>query len=130
MVYANYVCIQYGYDKETKLVHFGFRDYDPYTGEWTAKDPIGFAGGDSNLYGYVLNDPVNLVDVLGLKLKKIDPKYFDKFKNATHDSCYENFRKEYSDCGIYYPCQQKCTTEWHICDAVVTANEHKKKKRK
>ena len=28
--------------------------------------PFGFAGGDSNLYGYVLNDPVNLVDVLGL----------------------------------------------------------------
>ena len=53
------------YDKETKLVHFGFRDYDPYTGKWTAKDPIGFAGGDSNLYGYVLNDPVNLVDSRG-----------------------------------------------------------------
>ena len=30
-----------------------------------AKDPIGFAGGDSNLYGYVLNDPVNLVDPSG-----------------------------------------------------------------
>jgi RHS repeat-associated protein len=26
------------------------------------KDPIGFHGGDTNLYGYVLNDPVNLVD--------------------------------------------------------------------
>ena len=55
------------YDPLTKLVHFGYRDYDPYTGKWTAKDPIGFAGGDSNLYGYVLNDPVNLVDLLGLK---------------------------------------------------------------
>ena len=31
-----------------------------------SQSPIGFAGGDSNLYGYVLNDPVNLVDVLGL----------------------------------------------------------------
>jgi len=41
------------YDPLTKLVHFGFRDYDSYTGKWTAKDPIGFAGGDSNLYGYV-----------------------------------------------------------------------------
>ena len=37
LVYANYVCIQYGYDKETKLVHFGYRDYDPYTGKWTVK---------------------------------------------------------------------------------------------
>jgi len=54
------------YDEDTKLIRFGYRDYDSYTGKWTAKDPILFAGGDSNLYGYVLNDPVNLVDVDGL----------------------------------------------------------------
>ncbi|MFZ5564795.1 MAG: RHS repeat domain-containing protein, partial [Thermodesulfobacteriota bacterium] len=54
------------YDKETGLVRFGYRDYDPDTGRWTAKDPIGFAGGDSDLYGYVLCDPVNLVDPWGL----------------------------------------------------------------
>jgi len=53
------------YDPLTKLTHFGFREYDSFTGKWTAKDPIGFAGGDSNLYGYVLNDPVNLVDPEG-----------------------------------------------------------------
>ena len=34
-------------------------------GRWTAKDPIGFAGGDTDLYGYVLNDPVNRVDPYG-----------------------------------------------------------------
>jgi hypothetical protein len=34
-------------------------------GRWTAKDPIGFAGGDTDLYGYVLNDPVNWVDPSG-----------------------------------------------------------------
>ena len=33
-------------DRDIGLVHFGFRDYDPATGRWTAKDPIGFAGGD------------------------------------------------------------------------------------
>jgi len=53
------------YDPLTKLTHFGFREYDSFTGKWTTKDPIGFAGGDSNLYGYVLNDPVNLVDPSG-----------------------------------------------------------------
>ncbi len=46
------------YDRDTKLTHFGFREYDPFTGRWTAKDPILFAGGDTNLYGYVLGDPV------------------------------------------------------------------------
>ena len=54
------------YDKDTKLTRFGYRDYDAQTGKWTAKDPIGFAGGDTNLYGYVLGDPVNLVDPWGL----------------------------------------------------------------
>lgn len=53
------------YDKDTGLVRFGMRDYDPDTGRWTAKDPIGFAGGDTDLYGYVLNDPVNLIDPTG-----------------------------------------------------------------
>jgi len=55
------------YDSDTKLVHFGYREYDSFTGKWTAKDPIGFQGGDSNLYGYVLGDPVGLVDPEGLK---------------------------------------------------------------
>ena len=54
------------YDHETKLVRFGARDYDAETGRWTSKDPILFSGGDSNLYGYVLQDPVNLVDPSGL----------------------------------------------------------------
>jgi uncharacterized protein RhaS with RHS repeats len=32
-------------------------------------DPIGFAGGDVNLYGYVGNGPVNLGDPVGLEFK-------------------------------------------------------------
>ncbi len=54
------------YDTDTKLTRFGYRDYDAQTGKWTAKDPIGFSGGDTNLYGYVLGDPVNFVDPEGL----------------------------------------------------------------
>jgi RHS repeat-associated protein len=54
------------HDRDTGLVRFGLRDYDPDVGRWTAKDPIFFAGGDTDLYGYVLNDPVNLIDPSGL----------------------------------------------------------------
>ncbi len=53
------------HDRDTGLIRFGARDYDPYTGRWTAKDPIGFAGGDTNIYAYVRNDPVNLIDPTG-----------------------------------------------------------------
>ncbi len=55
------------YDQDTKLSRFGYRDYDAYTGKWTSKDPIGFDGGDNNLYGYVLNNPIRSFDANGLR---------------------------------------------------------------
>jgi RHS repeat-associated protein len=54
------------YDSQTGLVRFGVRDYDSKTGRWTRKDPIGFLGGDTDLYCYVGNDPVNYIDPEGL----------------------------------------------------------------
>ena len=54
------------YDDDTGLVRFGARDYDAYTGRWTAKDPILFGGRQTNLYAYVAGDPVNRVDPSGL----------------------------------------------------------------
>ncbi|HBT82651.1 MAG TPA: type IV secretion protein Rhs [Desulfuromonas sp.] len=43
------------------------RMYDPQEGRFLSKDPIGFAGGDVNLYNYVQNNPTNWIDPLGLK---------------------------------------------------------------
>ncbi len=53
------------HDVDTGLVRFGARDYDPALGRWTAKDPSGFAGRDTNLYAYAYGDPVNFVDPNG-----------------------------------------------------------------
>jgi RHS repeat-associated protein len=69
------------YDADTRLVRFGARDYDPEIGRWTAKDPIGFSGGDANLYRYVRNQPVNLVDYTGM-----GPDDFEDFLEEVTDS--------------------------------------------
>ena len=53
------------FDPQTGLVRFGARDYDAETGRSTGKDPIRFAGGDTNLYGYVVGDPINGFDPPG-----------------------------------------------------------------
>ena len=52
-------------DDETGLLYYGYRFYDPKTGRWPNRDPIGERGG-LNLYGFVGNDGVNWWDFLGL----------------------------------------------------------------
>ena len=54
------------YDADTGLTRFVWRDDDPDTGRFTALDPLGKKGGDSDWYGYRVDDPVNRVDVWGL----------------------------------------------------------------
>ncbi len=54
------------YDSDTGLIHFGYREYDPAIGRFISPDPLGYAGGDVDLYGYCGDDPVNFVDRLGL----------------------------------------------------------------
>ena len=62
------------YDSDTKLVRFGARDYDAEIGRWTSKDPIGFKGKTTNLYGYVLNNPINFRDATGKIVVVIVPE--------------------------------------------------------
>jgi RHS repeat-associated protein len=59
------------YDPDTGLVRFGARDYDSEVGRWTSKDSSLFSNVGTNLYEYVLNDPINLVDPTGNGWKEI-----------------------------------------------------------
>jgi len=52
------------FDRDTKLVRFGARDYDAEIGRWIGKDPSGLRG-DLNLYGYAAGDAVNFIDIAG-----------------------------------------------------------------
>ena len=54
------------YDAATNEDNDVNRWYDVDLGTWTSQDPIGFAGGQTNLSEYVGDDPTNGVDPLGL----------------------------------------------------------------
>jgi RHS repeat-associated protein len=54
------------YQTETGLNYNYFRDYDPQVGRYVESDPIGLRGGSYSTYSYVRNNPISLMDPLGL----------------------------------------------------------------
>ncbi|MGD9420646.1 MAG: RHS repeat-associated core domain-containing protein [Verrucomicrobiota bacterium JB025] len=60
-------------DEETGLYYYGHRYYDPVTGRWPSRDPIGERGG-LNLYGFVGNSGVGRFDYLGMSSGNGNPK--------------------------------------------------------
>ncbi|GAA5510293.1 RHS repeat-associated core domain-containing protein [Novipirellula caenicola] len=54
------------WDADAGLQNNRARWYDPATGRWLSKDPIGFAAGDANLYRYVGNQATTETDPSGL----------------------------------------------------------------
>ena len=48
------------------ILYFRNRFYDAGAGRFLSQDPVGFAGGDTNLYGYASANPVNGRDPTGL----------------------------------------------------------------
>jgi RHS repeat-associated protein len=58
---------QYGVvDDDNGLIYMRARYYDPEVGRFINKDPIGYEGGDVNLFCYAANNPANAVDPSGL----------------------------------------------------------------
>jgi RHS repeat-associated protein len=43
-----------------------YRAYNPALGRWLSRDPLGQSAG-TNLYGYVMNNPISRIDPLGLE---------------------------------------------------------------
>lgn len=56
-------------DKETGLIFFGRRYYDPEVGRWITPDPAGTLDG-ANPYAYLHNNPTNCFDQFGLTTEK------------------------------------------------------------
>ena len=76
------------FDSATGLQYNRARYYDPTIGRWTSQDPLGFDGGDANLYRYVGNHPTISGDSLGLeeKAKKVDPAESAEARRAGSDA--------------------------------------------
>lgn len=85
------------WDVDTNLFYNYFRDYDPTIGRYIQSDPIGLAAG-INTYTYVSNNPMNLIDPLGLS--ECDPDK-DDFESCVN-KCIED---TYGHLGIYQAAQ-------------------------
>jgi RHS repeat-associated protein len=70
-----------------------FRVYDPETGRWLSRDPIGEAGG-INLYGYAGGNPVSFIDPLGLDTAVV-------FGGPVHDNPFGHIAIGFTGRGIY-----------------------------
>ena len=53
------------------LYYYRARYYDPVTSRFVSEDPLGFGGGDLNLYGYVRGNPLDRMDRTGLCIEDL-----------------------------------------------------------
>jgi integrase/recombinase XerD len=60
--------------KSMGVTYYSYRWYDPLTGRWPSRDPIGERGG-LNLYGFVGNDGITKLDLLGLSISNPETEW-------------------------------------------------------
>jgi len=110
-------------DQATGLQNNLNRWYDAQVGRWLSQDPIGFGGGDANVYRYCANHSVNSVDPTGLETKTITifidptnlPNDFNMEENAG------GVRRERYRCKDHYHCWEmpERRVGMAICDSLL-----------
>ena len=81
------------YDAETGLYYFKNRYYSPALGRFLQPDPLVYS--DSlNIYSYAVNDPLNMIDPLGLESCKNKNK---KKQDDCKDDCWNQMIKYFED---------------------------------
>ena len=75
--------------KRDRVADYNYRYYDPLTGRWPSRDPIGEEGG-VNLFGFVGNNAINFPDYLGLEPEIVAGDAKSKY-DLTNSLIVENF---------------------------------------
>jgi len=70
-------------DDETGWMDYGRRYYVPATGRWPSRDPVEERGG-VNQYGFVGNDGVNSIDLLGLAVFAVEGSRYENSSSAVN----------------------------------------------
>lgn len=93
------------YDGYTGLQYSRARWYSPQLGRFISEDPIGFAGGDVNLYGYVGNNPVSKIDSSGLS-EETKIWRLQHYKDPATRPYVTNYNSCFSQCLVMYGAAQ------------------------
>jgi RHS repeat-associated protein len=108
------------YDSETGMYFYRARYYDPKVGRFVTKDPIGFGGGDYNIYAYVNNSPINRGDPMGLG-------WLDSW--PWNGNLWPGFSPQTEGCDKPAPqslnknkCMKKCCDQHDACYATFNCN--------
>lgn len=82
-------------------------------GRFISKDPIGFNGGDTNLYAYVGNNSVNFIDPKGLEIFVLGrgPFYFRPFERIGRMPRYIPREAQKGACRLSRP-PKTIPTDW------------------
>ena len=62
-------------DDESDFLYYGYRSFNPSSGRWLNRDPMGERGG-RNLYGFVAINPLSRIDALGLYAFDMEVKVY------------------------------------------------------
>tara|TARA_B100001971_G_C18156859_1_gene519056 strand:- start:468 stop:1202 length:735 start_codon:yes stop_codon:yes gene_type:complete len=96
------------------MFFYGFRYYDPETGRWPNRDPIGERGG-INLYGMVGNDPISQIDLNGLWILKLIGSGWDGSRTADMVAAMQQLQPKFHQIGIKL--QDAIKKADKLCDA-------------
>ena len=97
-------------ERDLGIYYYRARYYDPLTGRFMVRDPLGLAAGDVNLYRYVGNNPVSLSDPsgmisgvgVGIGLRNLLMDILNSIANASTADCNGEFWWDRLEEGYYY----------------------------